>query len=71
MFSPSPIEFSALLVREREFPLALPVGQTLPQSHGEFSPIASRKLEELCQSGDWHALMFSRAELGSNSGTDS
>jgi hypothetical protein len=71
MFSPSPIEFSAMLVRERQLPLALPVGKTLPQSHGEFSPITSWKLEELCQSGEWHALMFSRAEFGSKSGTDS
>jgi hypothetical protein len=66
VFSPSPIEFSALLVRERQFPLALPIGKTLPQSHGEFSPITSRKLKELCQSREWHALMFSRAEFRSN-----
>jgi hypothetical protein len=66
VFSPTPIEFRALLVGERQFPLALPVGKTLPQSHREFSPITGRKLEEFCQGGEWHALMFSRAEFRSN-----
>jgi hypothetical protein len=66
VFSPTAIEFRALLVGERQLPLALPVGKTLPQSHREFSPITGRKLEEFCQGGEWHALMFSRADFRSN-----
>jgi hypothetical protein len=66
VFSPTAIEFRALLVGERQFSLALPVRKTLPQSHGEFSPITGRKLEEFCQGGEWHPLMFSRAEFRSN-----
>ena len=61
MFGPPTIELSPLFVGQREFPVALGVGETLPQRHG--GPIARRELEELRKRTRWHGLIVSRVAV--------
>jgi hypothetical protein len=42
VFSPAPIEFPPVRIRQFEFTLALGISETLPQSHREFGPVTGR-----------------------------
>lgn len=47
MGGPATVEFGALLVAQREFRLALSLGEAVPQRQRELSPIGGGELEEL------------------------
>ena len=57
--SPPAIQLSPLIRAQRQFPLALVVGQTLPERHRQAYPIARREPQKLREHAGFHGEILS------------
>jgi len=56
---PPTIQLSPLFRAQRQFPLSLVVGQTLPQRHRQVGPIAGREPQQLREYARFHGVILS------------
>lgn len=59
VLGPPAIQLSPLFRAQRQFPLALVVGETFPQRHRQLGPIAGREPQQLRERAGFHGVILS------------